>query len=153
MGSPNSSKYIGKRIAATVLDYSIVYALTFYFIMMAGTVDENGTHTVTGWLATLPLLFWFLYFIVCESFLEGTLGHVLFKIHVVSIDGKQVRFEQIVLRRLADIIEISWCFGLIAFFIATNTQNNQRLGDLWAKTIVIGRGESLIDEVFDFDRK
>ena len=39
-------------------------------------------------------------------------------------------------RHLLDPIDMSM-FGLIAIIIIKNTNYNQRLGDLWAKTIVV----------------
>ncbi|HLK28523.1 MAG TPA: RDD family protein [Puia sp.] len=150
---PDTKPYIQKRVAATFIDYTLTYVLTFFYIYVVGKTDENGSHVVTGLPALVPMLFWFLYFIICESFLDGTMGHHLFKIKVVSMDGSKPEFSQILLRRLADILEISWCFGLIAFITAKSTQNNQRLGDIWGKTIVVGNDVIFPIDQFDFEAK
>jgi uncharacterized RDD family membrane protein YckC len=151
MTFPNTNTYIGKRIAATLIDYFIVFGLTFVYIYQFGTPNNEGGYTVTGWLALVPIIFWFSYFIIAEAFLRGTLGHLIFDLKVVSIDSKEPSFGQIFLRRISDALEIAWCFGLIAFILVKNTQHNQRLGDIWAKTLVTGKNETFSNREFDFE--
>ena len=153
MTLPDTKPYIEKRVAATFIDYTLTFALTFSYIYIVGQPDENGSHVVTGLPALVPILFWYLYFVICETYVDGTLGHQLLKIKVVSVDGKNVSLSQIFMRRLADILEIAWCFGLIAYAIAKSTQNNQRLGDIWAKTIVIDKKDTFPNEKFDFETR
>lgn len=149
--SPSTDKYISKRVGATLIDYTLIYILTFFYIYTAGEQNQEGTYVVTGLPALVPMFIWFLYFVIAEYNLGGTLGHQLLKIKVVSIDNSSLHFGQILVRRIADIIEISWCFGLIAFIIAKSTDKNQRLGDLWAKTIVTGASEESNPIKFDFE--
>jgi len=151
MTLPDIKHYISKRVTATFIDYTLTFALTFAYIYIVGQPDESGAHVVTGLPALVPVLFWFLYFIICETYLDGTLGHQLLKVKVMSADGKTPVFSQILLRRLADAIEIAWCFGLIAFVIVKSTPNSQRLGDIWAKTIVIGKNDTFPVPKFDFE--
>ncbi len=147
-----TENYIGKRVAATLIDYTLIFALTIFYVVIAGESDIRGVYSVHGWAGWVPELFWFLYFVVAERYLGGTLGHLLFKIKVVSQRERQVSFGQIFLRRICDALEISWCFGLFVFFIQKNTKDNQRLGDLVAKTIVIGKYDELFPETFfDFE--
>ncbi|HMH21205.1 MAG TPA: RDD family protein, partial [Puia sp.] len=63
---------ISRRVSATLIDYTLVFALTIFFIIMAGTKDEEGTYTISGWPVFIPMLFWFLYFVIAEYYLEGT---------------------------------------------------------------------------------
>jgi uncharacterized RDD family membrane protein YckC len=148
---PPTKSYIGKRIAATLIDYTIVFGLTFVYIYVAGEPNEEGGYTVTGLAALAPLLGWFLYFIVAEAAFGGTIGHQLFDLKVVSTDGNDPTFSQTIRRRLADVLEISWCFGLIAFILVKSTAHNQRLGDTWAKTIVIGKKDTFPQPQFEFE--
>ena len=97
----------------------------------------------------MPVLYWFLYFVVIETLYSGTIGHHLIDLKVVSQDNSKLTIGQILKRRLSDILEISWCFGFIAFLIAKGNHNGQRLGDTLAKTIVIDKNE--LPEDLDFD--
>jgi len=151
MRPPPTRKYIPRRIAATIFDYSIVYSLTFYYTKLYGDSDGNGTYTVEGLLALVPIIFWFLFIVITESFVGGTLGHLLFRLKVLSLNNRPPSFGQVVLRRISDILEIGLCFGLIAFILVKSTPLNQRLGDLWAKTLVTGEKESFVEKKFDFE--
>jgi uncharacterized RDD family membrane protein YckC len=152
MEFPDTRPYIKKRVVATLIDYALIFGLTIAYIYLVGKPNEEGVFTVTGLPALVPLLFWFLYFVLAESSLGGTLGHQLFKLKVVSINNRQPTFSQTLLRRISDALEIAWCFGLIAYILTKNTPNSQRLGDIWAKTIVIGKNDSFPQAKFDFEQ-
>lgn len=147
----NTKDYIGKRAAATIIDYTIIFVLTFTYIWFVGEPNQQGGKTVTGLPALAPLAFWFLYFVVAENSYSSTLGHKLVGLKVVSLDYSKVTFGQILKRRLADIIEISWCFGLIAFLVARGNDKSQRVGDLLGKTIVVGKNDLAENFEFDFE--
>lgn len=142
----NTDKYIGKRVAATLIDYTLMFAIFIFMIYEFGHPNDEGGYTLSGWWNLIPISFWFVYFIITEYFLGGTLGHQLYKLKVVSVNNQPATFGQIALRRISDTLEISWCFGLIAYILVKNTPNNQRLGDLWAKTMVIGLEQEVIVE-------
>jgi uncharacterized RDD family membrane protein YckC len=69
------------------------------------------------------------------------------------MDNKDLTFGQVAARRVCDALELTWCFGLIAFLLIRSTQHHQRLGDLIAKTQVIGRDDSRAAVEFDFENK
>jgi uncharacterized RDD family membrane protein YckC len=96
--------------------------------------------------------FWFVYFIITEKYMGGTMGHQLFKLKVISMDGNELGFWQVFLRRICDALEISWCFGLVAFFLVKTSAYNQRLGDMVAKTRVVGKEEPGPEMAFDFEK-
>ena len=68
----------------------------------------------------------------------NTLGNYLQKLKVVSIQEskKDINFGQALKRHLVDMLDVWFFLGIILF---KNTKYNQRLGDLWAKTIVIDK--------------
>ncbi|MBL7707548.1 MAG: RDD family protein [Chitinophagaceae bacterium] len=148
----NTKKYIGRRVGATIIDYTLIFILTFMYIWFAGEPNEEGGRTVTGFPALVPIVFWFLYFVVIESSYSSTFGHLLVGLKVVSLDGSNVTFGQILKRRLADIIEIAWCFGLVAFLVAKGNENSQRVGDILAKTTVVGKNDSTENSEFEFEK-
>ncbi len=148
-----TKEYIGKRVAATIIDYTLIFLLTIVYIYVFGEPNEEGGKTVTGLPAFAPFILWFLYFIVIESIYSGTLGHQLVGLKVVSLDASKATFSQILKRRIADVIEISWCFGFIAFLIARGNNKSQRIGDFIGKTIVIGKNDAFDSPEFDFEKQ
>ncbi|MFV9484924.1 RDD family protein, partial [Christiangramia sp. ASW11-125] len=106
------------------------------FIGFFGVDNGEGGKHVTGLLAFVPILFWFIYFILFEATFFATLGHQLFELEVRNIDGSKIDFTQALRRRLLDFIDICM-FGIPAIVAIKNTDHNQRLGDLWAKTKII----------------
>lgn len=74
----------------------------------------------------------------------GTLGNLVFDLQVVSIrdnSTSSLTVGQSFKRHLVDLLDI-WFFGLLGILLIKNTKYNQRLGDLWAKTIVIDSADS-----------
>ncbi|MHA4810127.1 RDD family protein [Flavitalea flava] len=143
--------YTSKRVGATLIDYTLFFALVIFYIVMVGTRDEEGVYRVTGIPALILFLFWFLYFVITEQYMDGTLGHQIFKLRVISRDGQPVTLGQTIIRRVCDALEISWCFGSIAFLLVKSTDQNQRLGDLLAKTRVIGKKDTAEEIKFEFE--
>jgi uncharacterized RDD family membrane protein YckC len=144
-----------KRVYATLIDYTLVLTLNVFYISVVGTKDDNypGNHyEITGLPALVPLVFWVVYFVVTETYMGGTLGHQIFKLKVIPIDGGKAGFGQILVRRLFDAVEICWCFGLIAFFVVKTSPLHQRIGDMVARVRVIGAGDEKPEVVFDFEQ-
>lgn len=135
-----------------MIDYTLLYALTVFYIVMAGTHTEEGTYTVSGLPTLVPVLFWFVYIIIAEQYMGGTLGHQLLKLKIISRDGGRVSFGQTFMRRICDTLEIAWCFGFIAWLLVKNSSHNQRLGDMLAKTMVTGQDDPSFEPKFDFER-
>jgi uncharacterized RDD family membrane protein YckC len=143
--------YILRRVVATIIDYSIVFGMTWLYIVMFGTEESPGHYSITGLAALFPIAFWFAFIVLTERYLGGTMGHQVCKIKVVSIDGDELFLWQVLKRRIMDALEISWCFGLIAFILVKTTDRSQRLGDLVAKTKVIGNYDTHREVKFDFE--
>jgi uncharacterized RDD family membrane protein YckC len=129
---------LGKRMGAGLIDYGIIFsflALMFYFY---GTQLESGL-MLSGKPFYAVIFFWAVMTIGCEQLLGATLGNYMFDLKPVSIidfNQKNLSLSQSVKRHLLDIVDL-WLFGLVALLLIKNTKYNQRLGDLWAKTIVI----------------
>ena len=137
MYSERPDNILTKRIKATLIDYTVIFSITIFYYCMVVRQTSASEYSVSGFAVYIPALFWFFYFAVCESFFDGTLGYQIFKIKVATIKGLKPTFTQTLTRRLCDAIEISWCFGLIAFLIIFKNDTSQRLGDILAKTIVV----------------
>jgi uncharacterized RDD family membrane protein YckC len=133
---------LSRKIIATIIDYTLIFAFYIWYMFEFGQPNEDGGYSMSGLAALLPILVWVLYFVIAERFCAATLGHEIMSLKVVSVDGNPLTFSQAFKRRICDAIEISWCFGLIAFLISTNNDTHQRLGDILAKTIVIGKKDT-----------
>jgi uncharacterized RDD family membrane protein YckC len=144
--------YLSRRVGATVIDYTVIFLFMFVYVDCFGVNDGAGSYTVNGWPALGPIAFWFAYFILAERYMGGTLGHQLQKLKVVSRDGNDLTLGQVTKRRLCDALEIVWCSGLIAWLLVRSTEHYQRLGDLVAKTMVIGRDDAQTNIDFDFEK-
>ena len=144
--------YTSKRVGATFIDYTLTWVLTFLYIVEFGEQETPGHYSVNGLPAFVPVVFWFVYFVITERYMGGTLGHQLCRLKVVSQDNNSLSLGQVTVRRLCDALEIAWCFGLIAFLLVKSTDKHQRLGDLVAKTMVIGREDTQTAIEFDFEK-
>ncbi len=126
------------RISATIIDFTLFYAFIFAYTYALGEPNDEGGYTVTGFATWGVPAMWFVFFPIAESIGGQTLGHKIMGIKVVSIKGKPIGFGKAFKRRLADLIDIHFFFGVIAYFVVKNSPTHQRLGDLWAGTIVVG---------------
>lgn len=131
---------ISKRIIATLIDYflfSIAYAMVL-LAFGAKTTLEDGSPMIElqGYWNIIPIALWILTFPVMESFEGKTIGKKWMKLQVMKLNGSPYTGVDAFKRRLCDWIDFS-LFGLPGFIIASNTSLRQRLGDLWAGTVVV----------------
>ena len=125
-----------KRIIATLIDYTIIFLFAYLYIEFLGHDNPDSSKEVNGFL-TLPLfIVWFFYFVVVETFYGATLAHQGLYLKVLTVDRNEIEFVQALKRHLLDPIDII-LYGIPGIIAIKNTDKHQRLGDLWAKTIVI----------------
>jgi len=79
-----------------------------------------------------------LYHAVCEGVYGATLGKLILKIHVLREDGTPASFGSTIIRSFAFYIDGIF-FGLVAYSTMKQSALSQRLGDKWAKTVVVTR--------------
>jgi uncharacterized RDD family membrane protein YckC len=137
--STASLKYktnLAKRIIASLLDYLLVTIPVIIYILYFGHFNKEGGKTVEG-IMVLPIpLFWFLYFVVVEAVWGSTFAHQAFNLKVVTVNRKEIEWEHALKRHLLDPIDIYFA-GVTAIIAILNSEKHQRLGDLWANTIVV----------------
>ena len=126
-----------KRFIAGLIDYLLVYGFFFAFVYAFGEPNNEGGYSVTGILSLIPFVFWFLIIVLTEVFLGATLGNALVGLKPQSLtkSNGELSLSQSIKRHLFDPIDM-FPFGLIGIITIKNTDRNQRLGDIWAKTIV-----------------
>jgi uncharacterized RDD family membrane protein YckC len=129
---------LGKRFAAALIDYGLVMSYFTLLIYLFGEPNDDGGYSVNGWPGFSITLVWFVLTVGLEQLTGSTLGNKSQGLKVVPKINprKSLTFGQSLKRHLLDIIDL-WPFGLIGVLTIKNTEYNQRLGDLWAKTVVL----------------
>jgi len=129
---------IGNRILAGLIDYGIIYGFTFAMIFILGEPNDDGGYSLNGAPSLIPLIFWLIMTVGLESGLGGTVGNSIVGLKAIPISGqnRKLSIGQSFKRHLLDPIDMFF-FGLVGIITIKNTERNQRVGDLWAKTIVI----------------
>lgn len=129
---------IGNRILAGLIDYTIIYGFTFAMIFILGETNDDGGYSLNGAPSLIPVLFWLMMTAGLESGLGGTIGNSIAGLKAISMSGlnRKLSFGQSFKRHLLDPFDMAF-FGLPGIITIKNTDKNQRIGDLWAKTIVI----------------
>lgn len=131
-----NKKQIGKRIFAGLFDYIIIYSFLFIFVHYFGETTAEGDKQVSGLPMLIPIIFWGLMTIGAEQLFGRTLGNYAVDLKPISMENSKLTIVQSFKRHLLDPIDMLF-FGLIGILLIKNTENNQRLGDIWAKTVVI----------------
>jgi uncharacterized RDD family membrane protein YckC len=129
---------LGKRFLAGLIDYTIICTFFYVFVYTLGEPDNEGGYSVTGFLALVPVLFWFIFTVLLEVFYGATLGNSIIGLQPKSLtrNNGELSFSQSLKRHLLDPIDM-FPFGFIGIITIKNTDKKQRLGDIWAKTIVV----------------
>src|SRR5580700_8154459 len=115
---------LGERILAYLIDLGIFLALWFLISVSFAYLPNSGIQ-VFYWILSILLLF---YDLVCEVFFNGqSIGKLIMKIRVISLDGARPKFSQYLLRWLFRIVDFEltlWLGGLISVAM---TENGQRI--------------------------
>lgn len=129
---------IEKRVLAGLIDYTIISLFFFVYIFTFGKPNDSGGYSVTGVLALIPEIFWFCFTVLLEFYFGATLGNSIVGLKPKSLiaNNGNLTFSQSFKRHLLDPIDM-FPFGFIGIITIKNTTKNQRLGDIWAKTIVL----------------
>jgi len=85
-----------------------------------------------------PLLGYVFYHAISEGMYGATVGKLIFKIHVLNEDGNPVAIGPAFVRSFAFYID-GLFFGIVAAANMRSSELQQRLGDKWAKTVVVER--------------
>jgi uncharacterized RDD family membrane protein YckC len=128
-----TERKLAKRSVAAIIDYGIFMAFAFWFTATFGEPVEDG-YTIHGIKGIVIPIIWFAYFPITEWIAGKTLGKLLIGLSVVTEQGGPISFTQALKRHILDMIDM----GIVGLVAIANTPKHQRLGDLWAKTLVIG---------------
>jgi uncharacterized RDD family membrane protein YckC len=139
-----------RRLAALVVDILVISVLdavvngTFGVTRVTGgvasTMASGGftsftTRTTVDW-PWLALL-WVTYYAVLEGLFGATLGKRLAGVRVTDMEGRRVGWQAAILRNLARLLDVLPFFYLLGGFLTLSSRQHQRLGDRFARTLVV----------------
>ena len=127
---------IGLRIGAFAID-AIVVLISFVLLLLT-----------VGWLRIgidvfvlreyLALFYLILYFFLSEMLTRGqTVGKKILKLRVIRLDGEDPTPGDFLVRAVFLLLDVVFTSGILAVLLIVTGQQNQRLGDLIARTVVI----------------
>ena len=131
-------------VVSRALARLIDVAASVVFILLAAVAAGTLGHLVSG---TLPLITMTLaafivvigYPVVCEAFSGRTLGKAATGLRVVRLDGGPIGLREACIRGALGLIEIWGTSGSLALLVAFFSRREQRLGDMFAGTLVLRR--------------
>lgn len=130
----------GRRVLATIVDGIVLTAGFWVMSALFGTTSVEGGQvgaSLSGVAALASFVLVFAYYILLEGFLGQTIGKMLLGIKVVKEDtGEVPGLGAATIRTLLRIID-SLFFYLVAFIAVLASQQNKRLGDMVAHTLVV----------------
>ena len=92
-----------------------------------------------------------MYHVVCEGFHGSTFGKLIFGLVVLDDHGRPCRFRSALVRSIGLLVD-SLFFGIIGFFAMRASLRKQRVGDIWAHTIVAKRRATPRDALSGFGK-
>jgi uncharacterized RDD family membrane protein YckC len=127
---------LAHRVLAAILDSTFVFLGFFYIAWTFGDIRPNGERVLSGMPGLLLMLGMLAYWVLPEWLLGSTMGKWACDLQVTTLRGGNISFMQSLKRNLLRAIDF-FPFYLTGFVTASLTPNRQRLGDLWANTIIV----------------
>ncbi|MGZ4149164.1 MAG: RDD family protein [Actinomycetota bacterium] len=137
---------VGRRFWATLIDAILIGLVASPFAQTHASTTNGAqvSYSLTGTPALLTMLGWIAYYTLMEGALGATVGKFVVGIRVVAPDGSKAGLMPAFVRtlgRYVDAIPFFIPYLLGAIFI-WKSPTRQRLGDRWAKTVVIRAGSN-----------
>ena len=133
-GDPAADAVVGRRIVAGLIDLLLVTTV------VVGVFRAGHDTPLTPGASLVFSLITLVYYFAGEAATGQTLGKHLLGIEVRRADGARADPTRIVVRtlmRLVDYIPLLYGLGLV---VMGSTRRRQRLGDIFADTVVVRRG-------------
>jgi uncharacterized RDD family membrane protein YckC len=138
---------LGRRIAASLIDFLILAALFFVLAALTHGVHDQTVTTATGYHVTrftvsgsidfIALVVMILYYLGFESLIGQTPGKMVTGLQVVDLDGRAASTGAILVRtvvRIVDVLPFLYLVGFISLLCGEGPR--QRVGDRMAGTTV-----------------
>jgi uncharacterized RDD family membrane protein YckC len=122
----------GKRFLAFIFDLAFIMLLEFTIYMLLGLIFKIDSEVYQNFMIFPLLLILISYLFFWELFFKNTLGKYLLGIELVNNENHEKPSLQSYIKR--GLLKIIFPVEGIVLLLS---KNNKRLGDLWAKTIVV----------------
>ncbi len=136
----------GQRLVAILVDHIILFIITAILAiplslqMMAfdmAVLSNPAVYVASmSTFATLSFVIWIAYFTYMEGKDGQTLGKKMMGVKVTSEKG-EMNYKVSFIRNILRIIDWLPVFYILGFIVAIASKNNQRIGDLAARTLVV----------------
>jgi len=134
---PHKPAPLGRRVLAAIIDAAVVLCSWYTCIEVWGHPSSGASgKVIQGAPAFLIMAVTAAYWIVPEWLFGATFGKWMCDIKVVSIGGRACSLSQAIKRNVLRIVD-GFGLYLVGFLAAKFNPNRQRLGDQWARTIVV----------------
>lgn len=131
-----------KRCAAYIIDLVLLIFALYQYASILGTPSPKGSgYTLSNSESLMIFVIWHLYFIFFEYLFQATPGKMILRLKVFQTNNSKPGFVQILKRRSLDLLELI-VISIIAPTLVLFTNKSQRLGDLFAGTIVVESSKS-----------
>ena len=116
---------IGNRFVAGLVDYIIIYGVTFFLIFTFGEPNDEGGYSLNGLPGLIPIIFWLIMTVGLEIGFGATIGNSLVGLKAIPKNGinRKLTFGESFKRHLLDPIDMFF-FGLIGIITIKNTDKN-----------------------------
>ena len=132
---------LSERILAFFIDVIILLILSIFWnfcvTMLTGDAVEED-HFLSLFVRTfVPLIGYFLYFLLFEGISGQTIGKKITNIKVIRLDGEEPMLSDYAIRALFHLIDTLFSVGVLAIALVSATDKRQRIGDMAANTTVV----------------
>jgi len=137
---------MGYRVVAALFDLVVAGTICYPFFHFWGRYNEtDNNYQVTG-LPALALMFstW-AYWVLTEWLFGASVGKLICDLRVVSLAGQKCSLGQSIKRNVLRAVDF-FPFYLTGFIAAKSNPLHQRLGDQWAKTLVVKKDRKALPE-------
>jgi uncharacterized RDD family membrane protein YckC len=135
---PGQIAGVGRRVGAYLIDGAIMTGVLIADLIVFGILSAI---TDSGASIALGIVLWLVAAIVYTPYLESTRGQTYGKryvhLRVVSDDGSPATTGQCVKRYLGWFVDGMSFIVPLGFIVALLSDRNQRLGDMFAHTLVV----------------
>lgn len=138
----------GRAIAATIdLVPAILIAMIVFKLRNPADLFANWPGTTTEWKQVLPAALAITIYVthtsVCELLFAASLGKAIMGLRVVNLLGEPPHIWQVLARNVFKAVEL---IAPLLLVLPLLSEHHQRLGDLVARTLVVGRIRHFLDD-------
>ena len=131
---------IVRRVFAGIIDYGLLFAFLAAYARVFGERTPEGAYHINGCYHFLVMLaVWILLLPLPEAVWGRTLGKLACGLRVVMRSRTLTSPDPaaVAKRHLTALLEVGMCMGILPLIVIASSPQRQRLGDMWAGTLVI----------------